>query len=524
MRKFLIWSAAIVLVIIGGLAVAAWHLSGKIEPYVRGRTVEYLSRRFDGEVSIQKFDASMPIRDPLKVLLTKGRGANIRIKASGILLRQRGAREGFPLLKIRGLSFQVDAYRMFETPVLIDEVRIEGMELSLPPKGERRFATPDAPPASPETPIEVRFEEIIADGAKLTILPKDPSKAPLQFNLDKLMLEDAGAGQPMKYTTKLRNAKPPGIVDAAGTFGPFDSEHPGESPLTGDYVFRDADLSVFKGIAGKLHSSGSFRGRLNEIIVDGKTRVPDFRLPAANNPMLLTTSFHAVVDGTNGNTRLEPVQALLGKSPIGCRGGVVRYPGENGKTVDLDCSTSNGNLEDLLRLAVKGPRPPMTGRIDFKVKIVVPPGKVPYAEKLQLSGPFKLREGSFTNPSVQEKLDDMSRRAQGRPNDMSISAATSDFEGRMELRHGVLTLEDLVFSTPGALVRLAGKYDMKADTVDFSGQLRTDARLSQMMKTGWKRLALKPVDPFFAKNGAGAQFDIQISGPAGSPHFGLKKK
>jgi hypothetical protein len=184
----------------------------------------------------------------------------------------------------------------------------------------------------------------------------------------------------------------------------------------------------------------------------------------------------------------------------------------------------NGKLEEFLKLAVKGPRPPMTGRADFDIKIVVPPEKVPYSQKLQLSGPFKLREGLFTNPSIQEKLDDMSRRAQGKPSDLSIKAATSDFDGVMTLRHQLLTIESLTFTTPGAMVRLAGEYDMKAETVDFRGQVRTDARLSQMMKTGWKRIVLKPVDPFFAKDGAGAQFDVAITGPASSPNFGLEKK
>jgi hypothetical protein len=44
-----------------------------------------------------------------------------------------------------------------------------------------------------------------------------------------------------------------------------------------------------------------------------------------------------------------------------------------------------------------------------------------------------------------------------------------------------------------------------------------------MMK-GWKRVLLVPVDPFFAKDGAGAQFDIAVTGPASSPRFGLDRR
>jgi hypothetical protein len=519
----------------GGLVLAAllgagWYLSRQLEPFVRGKTVSYLSQRFNGQVALQKFEVSMPIRDPLKVLLNKGRGARLKVRASGILLRQTGAREGYPLLRLKGLTFELDMSKLLDSPALIDVVHLDGLELALPPKGERNLRAPekDGPEKPADAPggakVDVLIERIVADGTKLVILPKDPAKAPLQFDLYRLTLESAGAGVAMKYVTTMKNAKPPGVIECRGTFGPFKTKEPGETPLTGDYVFRKADLAVFKGIAGLLDSTGKFSGKLDEIVVDGETTVPDFRLPAANNRMMLKTKFHAIVDGTNGNTRLEPVEALLGSSPIRCHGGVVRFPGENGKTVDLDCSAKGGKLDEFLLLAMKGNRPAMTGRVDFDVKILVPPDRVPYAQKLRLSGPFKLTGGAFTSKDVQAKLDDMSRRAQGKPSDMSITGATSDFSGRMGLNRQMLNIDDLIFRVEGAAVRLSGQYDLKNEVVDFHGQLRTDARLSEMMKTGWKRIALKPVDPFFAKDGAGAQFDIAITGPASSPKFGLDKK
>jgi hypothetical protein len=44
------------------------------------------------------------------------------------------------------------------------------------------------------------------------------------------------------------------------------------------------------------------------------------------------------------------------------------------------------------------------------------------------------------------------------------------------------------------------------------------------MMQGWKRVLLVPVDPCFAKDGAGAQFDIAVTGPASSPKFGLDRR
>ena len=40
--------------------------------------------------------------------------------------------------------------------------------------------------------------------------------------------------------------------------------------------------------------------------------------------MDLHTQFHAIVDGTNGDTRLDPVNATLGHTHITARGQVVR--------------------------------------------------------------------------------------------------------------------------------------------------------------------------------------------------------
>ena len=526
-RKWLVLGAVVATALLASLAVAGWYLSARLEPFVRERLVAFLSSRFDGDVVLEHLEVSMPLRGPLRVLLNKGRGARVTVRASGILLRQRGARERYPLLQLRGLTFDFEASRLFGAPAVIDLVRIEGLELAIPPKHERTFTPrrqdPQGQDADGSKVPQVIIGRVVADGATLVVLPKDPAKAPLRFDLEKVTLHSAGAGVAMRYVTTLRNAKPPGIVDCRGTFGPYDVAEPGETPITGDYSFRQADLAVFKGIAGLLDSSGRFSGKLNEIIVDGEATVPDFRLPAAGNTVPLTAAFHAVVDGTNGNTRLDPVRARLGESPISCRGGVVRYPGEFGKTVDLDCAAKNAGLDEFLRLAVKGSPPPMTGRVDFDVKIVVPPEKVPYDEKLQLAGPFKLRNALFTNPTVQARLDDVSRRAQGEPSNMAIRAATSSFEGRMTLKQRMLTIHNLVFRIEGAQVRLAGRYNLRSDAVDFRGQVRTEARLSRMMK-GWKRVVLVPVDPFFAKDGAGAQFDIAVTGPASSPKFGLDRR
>jgi hypothetical protein len=41
--------------------------------------------------------------------------------------------------------------------------------------------------------------------------------------------------------------------------------------------------------------------------------------------------------------------------------------------------------------------------------------------------------------------------------------------------------------------------------------------------TGWKHIALKAVDPFFSKAGAGTVLPIKITGKRGQPQFGLDR-
>ncbi len=48
----------------------------------------------------------------------------------------------------------------------------------------------------------------------------------------------------MKYDAILTNAKPPGEIHSKGTFGPWATAEPGDTPLTGEYDFKGADLGV----------------------------------------------------------------------------------------------------------------------------------------------------------------------------------------------------------------------------------------------------------------------------------------
>jgi hypothetical protein len=528
--------------LLGTLVVTAWYLAERIEPFVREQTRNYLAYRFDAVVELGRLDVSMPVRDPVRALLQKGKGAHIRVRANTISLRQDSYPDLPPLFSMLGLEFGFELSTLWESTKRIDYVKAEELELTIPPKGQRpgirrqlsgnegvtseanrqRSAQPPGTAASPQP--RVLIDHVDLDGMKLTILPGNPAREALRFEMHSLRLESAGIGVPMRYRTIMTNAKPPGLIDCQGSFGPFLADAPGETPVTGDYVFRDADLSVFQPISGKLASAGRFQGRLNRIVVDGTANVPDFRLKSAGNVVPLKTTFHAIVDGTDGDTLLQPVTATLGSSELICRGGIVRNKDEAKKTVQLDVTAPRGRIEDFLRFAVKGPKPPLEGQSRMNFRMEVPPGAGSMIQRLILDGTFTLQDASFTSTTVQDKIDDISRRTQGKPSAIEIQGVTSDFAGAFTLKGGVLELSRLVFAVPGADVLLSGWYNLSSERLDFRGSVRTRARFSQMMKTRWKRIVLKPVDPFFAKDGAGAVIRIAITGTRSDPQFGLDRR
>ena len=146
-------------------------------------------------------------------------------------------------------------------------------------------------------------------------------------------VKNVRSGAPIVFDAQLENPKPPGAIHTTGSFGPWVVADPGSTPVRGDYTFNHADLSVFTGIGGILNSTGRYQGPLRELTVDGQTDTPDFQLSRFGHTMPLHTTFHARVDGTNGDTWLEPVDATLGGSHFTAKGQVVRVlkTGDDGR-------------------------------------------------------------------------------------------------------------------------------------------------------------------------------------------------
>jgi hypothetical protein len=402
---------------------------------------------------------------------------------------------------------------------------VEGLQINVPPRDAATHTTFNAKSAMRKFRT-LRFDEIVADGATLKILTSKPGKNPLEFDLKHLRLNSSGTDGALTFHTTLSNPTPPGEIVSDGTFGPWDADVPSQTPVSGKYTFENADLGVFSGIAGILSSKGNYQGVLDQIVIDGTTDTPDFRVTIAGHPVHLTTSFHAEVDGMNGDTYLQPVKAHFEQTDLVAQGKVEGTAGKKGKTITLDLTATHARIEDLLLLALKE-SPSMIAPIRLKTKFILVPGPKQIPERLFLDGYFDLSSLHFTNSAVQQKVDNMSKRSEGKPNEVvnvqeaiKTDDVASNLKGNFRADNGILTLADINFEIPGAGANLSGTYDLEPETLDLHGKLNMQAKLSQTT-TGFKSFLLKFADPLFSKGVKGTVVPFKITGSVQHPHYGL---
>ena len=508
-RRVWTWVLASLLIAVVILGVVGEVMVDRAAPILKGRLIETLSTRFNSRVELDGLDVSLA-----KGLEISGHGLRIfpedEVVAAGTPL---------PLIALGHFSFHAEWAGLFAEPMHVGTVHVSGMAIHIPPK-EMRAQAPKGQRHIGK--IKIVVDEIVCDDSKLVIGTSKPDKDPKDFELSHVVMRNVGPNAPWDYDATLVNAIPKGNIQAKGTFGPWNNDSPGDSTVTGHYTFDHADLNTIKGIGGILSSVGEFTGQLDNIVVDGTTETPEFSLDTANHAMPLHTKFHAIVDGTNGDTYLQPVEARLGESAFTSSGAIINVKGR-GHIIDLDVNVPNGRIQDFLELAIKTSPVVMTGRLTMKTKLHIPPGDQSVSKKIGLMGGFTLSQIHFTNPDVEDKVDMLSLRAQGDPKDAKPGAEDvhSQMVGQFVLGNGKLSFSKLDYALPGATVTLTGEYSLDGDRFEFEGKMRTDAKVSQMVASKWKSILLKPVDPFFKKNGAGAEIPVKVSGTKSAPKFGL---
>jgi hypothetical protein len=484
----------------------------RFPPLNREWVVAALEKRYLCEVELKSFTMSyFPF---------------LSIAGEGLVLKRQEGSGLPPLASIRKFRLQGDWLGLLRHPRHFGQVRLEGLVIVVPPraqevqakKTQQRLKGKLEVPEQQVSPFVL--DEVMAEGAKLSILSANRDKPPHVFEIHRLRMRSAGLNQPMSFQVTLTNPTPVGQVQSSGEFGPWNAEDPSLTPVSGTYSFSHADLSTIRGLGGTLSSHGSYQGVLSQIQVHGETDTPDFDLGISGNKLHLKTEFSAVVDGVNGDTLLQPVSAQLHGSTVVARGG-VQEGGGKGRIILLDVSAQLARLEDFLRLAVKSPTPSMTGALNVQTKFDLRPGQEEIAKRLKLGGSFTIQSARFTNPETEAKIASLSRRGQGNPQDKDIQNVQFDAQGQFALANSEVTFSRLSFSVPGASVELQGTFGLLSQALDFQGTLRLQAKVSQTT-SGIKSLLLKPIDRLFEREGAGTVLPIKITGTRGEPSFQLE--
>ncbi len=375
--------------------------------------------------------------------------------------------------------------------------------------------------------------------------PTQSAREPLQFQIASLVLNPGVSDAPIRFYLQMTNPRPVGQIVANGELGPWTVSgsqfDPGALPIRGSYSFEQADLATFRGIAGTLSSTGSFRGILRQARINGETSTPDFRLtrhgaiPPASVGLPLWTRFSATVDGTNGNTVLDQVEATLGKTRIRASGRILRVEYRRadvqgaqpyfaiGHDLLLHVRVDQGRIADLLQVVTANSSPLVTGNVALTNTLHLPPGTDAFRERLALDGQFDATEVHFTSDSIERNLTQLSLRGQGDPealHNAQVAPVSSTMSGHISLVDGVLALPDLIYQVPGAQIHLHGTYTLEGGALDFNGDARMPASLSKMVG-GWKGLLLSPINRIFARNGAGTDIPIRLSGTRAEPHISI---
>ena len=547
-RQWVKWVASAMLALLIVAAVLVELALRRAEPFLRARLIAELEDRFHARVELDRFHVSL-----VKGLWAEGEGLRIWPPAhvAGVGVPEG---QGEPLIRLNEFRFHAPLHYAPGKPIHISLVNLKGLKIDLPPRSHFEHAmetdagaSEDAGKAKSAIAEAVSFEveRMECTGAELILETGTPGKLPLDFQIAHLKLTNISSGEAklkdedsahrtIGFEAELTNPRPKGTITTKGSFGAFPTADLGENPIRGNYRFEHADLSSFKGIAGILSSTGHYEGTLRSLAVDGQTETPDFRLTKFGNELPLTTVFHAKVDGTNGDTWLDPVDATLGRSHFSATGQIVRVKSDEGDgpphiighDVDLKVDVDNARIEDFLRLVNHSEHVLMSGNVAARAALHIPPGPAPVHERLTLDGRFLLDDALFTSEKVQERIAELSLRGQGHPDDVKTtdpSSILSQIQSSFEMKGGVITLPALEYTVPGAKIELKGTYKLENGALDFTGMAKLEATVSKIVG-GWKGLLLTPADPFFKKDGAGTEVPVRIEGTREAPEIGIDFK
>ena len=501
------WAALALIVILAGASTVAILGARRLGPRLHQEIIQALSHSLQSEVDLGRTTITwLPLR----------------VHADGLTVRHHGRTDVPPLLVLK--SFTIDFKFSELWTRTADLVVIDGMEITIPPKqaGTPRLPNP-VPPGGDDEGGWITIRHLRATNVRLSVIPRNPDKNPRVWDIHSMVFNDIHHDGPATYQASIINPIPFGTIESQGEFGPWQAGEPSDTAVKGDYTFA-ADLGTIDGLSGHLDAKGTMGGIIERIETTGETSTADFALASLHAQSLpLRTNYSAVVDGTRGDVELQSVDLTLGHSQLHARGTIEGAHGKKGKRVALNIKSNAVDVGEFMRLLVKGQSHTVRGTLIVDAALDLPQGDNDIIDRLEIEGSARADHVVFADQSIQNKVDQLSRRGQGRPDDASIDDVASRMQGQFRMNNGVVSFRELTFDVEGASVRLNGRHALHPKTLDFEGEVRLHAPVSKTL-TGFKTWLLKPIDPLFRKRGAGTLIAIHVEGTSEKPVVGIDLK
>jgi len=448
-----------------------------------------------------------------------------------VVFRQKtsstGQRPADPIITIRKLTIESTFAGLLSKPGRIRRIIADGLRIQVPEGGANLHG--EASSGSDQTIIE----ELRADNAVLELATGQTGEKRLVFQIHSALFRDIGDHNAVPFQVSLHLPVLPGEVESSGSIGPWKDEKGTvrSTAISGKYMLTRADLGVFKALGGIVFSRGEFSGNLEKLNVSGITDSPNFEVKESGHQFHLSTQFRGLLDMENGDLILPSLEARLGNTSLIAHGSVSGKP----KTVTLDVTHGQGEIQDLILLFSNAKASPMIGPVVFQTQAVLPSEHRPFKERVRLAGNFNISRARFTSTNTQKDVDQLSERAEGKKDkqkdydqdddESGFERVMTDLKGDVVMKDGVARFSPVSFAVPGAQAGMKGTYSLLTKRVDLRGKMRMLATVSQA-STGAKSIFLKVLDPFYKKKkkGAGAEVPIRMTGTYGHTHFtaGLK--
>lgn len=497
LRRF--WPLGVVVLAVALAAIASHRWADDLEPRLRAELEAWLSDRLGSDVSVEAVDVRL--------------GPRLYVTGQQLVVRIRQRPDLPPLVTIGRWSGTAHLEKLRIRH--FDELRLEDVRITIPPRRLDDLRPPEARRGPPRRPPAMRIDRLVADRVLLGVLPRDDTREPHLWDIRDLRMDPFSFDTASPFSATVDTPLPDDRAHVTGTAGPWPRGRLHDLPLSGEYVLRGR-LDRVPGLHGAIVVRGRALGTLDQLSTVGDATSTSAGLAFPDSAGLpFNARYRALFDATSADVHIERMSVTAGRATVQAEGHVVRARGARGRHVDLHVTASRAEVGDVLRSLIGGAAP-ATGRVNLDARLDLPPGDADVIDRARLDVRFDLRDARFLHGTVQQTLDEMSRRGRGQPGSDDTSHAPVRVRGRATLADARVSFTPVDLGVPGASVEGTGWYRLRPGTLGFHGVARLEASLARAQQ-GWKRWLLWPVSPLLAKDGAGTRLVLDVRGTRADP-------